>query len=120
MMARERKDYFYRKAKSEGYRVKAETPGKMPLVVRAFNLSGQPEEVTLNLSFSEAAAEVLDPQARRATIPAEGFVDVAWQVDLSGALAPSGHLAATIEATGKTSGRRASLQLDLSGGATRK
>jgi hypothetical protein len=100
-------------AKSEGYRVRAGTPGAMPLVVRVFNLSEQPQDLTLKLSFSQPAARVLDPDLHSAKVPARGSVDVAWQTDLAEALAGDARLEATVTAADGGSASLASLAIDL-------
>jgi len=100
-------------ATSEGYHMKARAPEKLPFAVRAFNLSAQPSDLDLELSFSQAAARVIGPPTSRVKVPAKGFVDVAWQADVSGAFAASGRLTATVTARAAAADRIATLEVDF-------
>ena len=85
--------------KSDGYHVLAESPSKLPLKVRVFNLSDKPRALTVKLALSRKPARVIGEEVRSMSIPAESFVDVSWQVDLTGAFAAIGRLEATVTAT---------------------
>lgn len=101
-------------AKSEGYRLLAEIPGKMPFVLRAFNLSAEPQKRSLALSFSRPVA--FDAEAVQSiTIPASGFADVRWDVDLSGAFAATGMLCATVRAQDADALPGETVEIDLKG-----
>ncbi len=102
-------------AKTEGYRFKAATPGKAALAVRVFNLSEQPRELTLELSFSPAPPEATVAQARKVIAPASGLVDVSWDVDLTGAFDADAHAAVQVTATDEAARTVASLVMDLFG-----
>jgi len=101
-------------AKSEGYRLKQESPGEMPLVFRVFNLSPKPRELRVELSFSRPGARVTGPATQPASVPAEASVDVAWQVDLGGAFAASEPLTARIRTIDEASQPVVKLEVDLS------
>ncbi len=101
--------------KSDGYRLLANAPGRLPLKVRVFNLSAQPRELTLKLAFSAASARLIGPQTRPANVPAEGFADVAWEADLSGTLAATARLEVTVTAAGKRGEPIAPLVISLAG-----
>ncbi len=104
-------------ARSEGYRLLAESPGRMPLVFRVFNLSTKPETQTLTLSFSQPV--VLETEAvQQATIPPQDSVEVRWNVDLAGALAATGTLRATLRAQGADARSGDMVEIDLSGDPT--
>ena len=100
-------------ATSNGYRMKAEKPGETALAVRVFNLSDESRDLSLELSFSQAAARLLGPATRPVSVPAEGFVDVTWPADLSGSFAATGRLQAEVTALDEKSHRIAALQIDL-------
>ncbi|NLS95939.1 MAG: hypothetical protein GXX96_27705 [Planctomycetaceae bacterium] len=101
-------------ARSEAYRLLAETPGKMSFAFRAYNLSSEPQKRTLVLSFSQPV--VLEAEAAQSvTIPASGFADVRWDVDLSGAFAATGMLCATVRTQGADAAEGESVEIDLKG-----
>ncbi len=101
-------------SKSEGYRLVAGTPGKMPFVFRAFNLSSKPQKRSLALSFSQPV--VFETEAvQKLTVPAAGFVDVRWDVNLTGAFVATGALRATLGSE-ETSAER--IEIDLAGNPT--
>jgi hypothetical protein len=102
-------------AKSEGYHVKAKAPAKMALTVRAFNLSEQPQDLTLKLAFSQPAARVIGPDTRAVSVPGEDSIDVTWQVDLNRALEAGKHVEARVNAADKAATAVASLAVDLLG-----
>lgn len=100
-------------AKSEGYRLLSEKPGKLPLCVRVFNLADQPHELTLELTLSQETARVIGAQTRPVKVPAEKSIDVTWEVDLSAALAASERLQITVTPAGKNAGPLAPLVIDV-------
>lgn len=104
-------------AKSEGYRLLAETPGKMSFVFRLINLSSQSQQRSLTLSFSQPVTMVTAP-AQDVTIPAEGYADVRWDVDLIGAFAATGLLRATVRTYGAGAQPGEMVEVDLSGNPT--
>lgn len=103
-------------ATSEGYRVKSQPPGKIPLGVRVFNLSTEPRDLKLALGLrskdSDSTSSTIPPDKRPVSVPAEGFVDVAWEVDLDEAFALTGHAEIRIVAD-EAAGKVASLAIDL-------
>ena len=98
-------------ATSNGYRLTGKSPEKLPLGVRVFNLSEEPHEMTLKLSCSHRAADAIGSATRSVKLPAEGFVDLAWELDLSRAFAETNHVTVTLTATGN--GRLGPLVLDF-------
>jgi len=86
-------------ASSEGYRIQASPAGKMPLVVRAFNLSEKPRQATLSLEFDPAAGTIGGAAARTVEVPPRASVDVPWETDLSGAFDRSDRLDVTVQAS---------------------
>ena len=104
-------------AKSEGYRLLAETPGKMPFVFRAFNLSAEPRKQSLTLSFSQPVTLERE-SVLQVTIPAAGHIDVRWNVDLTGAFASIGTLRATVRADGGDALPGDTVEIDLTGNPT--
>ena len=102
---------------SEEYRLLTETPGKMPFAFRVFNLSSKPQRRSLALSFSQPVACETD-DVQRVTIPAEGYVDAHWNVDLTGAFAATGMLRATVRAEGSAAKPGEMVQIDLTGNPT--
>ena len=100
-------------AKSAGYRLEQETPGPLPLVFRVFNLSQEPRELRVELSFSRPGARVTGPATQSASVPAEGSVDLAWQVDLAGAFAASEPVTAKVRALDDASQVVGVLEIDL-------
>lgn len=101
-------------AKSDGYRLKQETPGKMPLVFRVFNLSPKPRQLRVELSFSRPSVRVIGAAVQPASVSAEGSVDVAWQVDLAGAFAVSEPLGVKVRALDEASEPVVGLEIDVS------
>ena len=71
------------KPETAGYRVVGETPGKSRLAVRAFNLSEQPAEFRLALDAGDAPVRVSGENPCAVRVPAAGFADAVWEVDLS-------------------------------------
>jgi hypothetical protein len=70
---------------SAGYRLKAPLPEKIRLVTRVFNLSGKDEELAFCMGTGAGESRPGEPQQRRQAIPANGFADISWDVDLRGA-----------------------------------
>ena len=81
---------------------------RLPLKVRVFNLSAQPYDLTLELTFSPKSARLIGPAVGyplgAANVPAEGFADVAWEAELGEALKAAGRLEVTVTAQGKPAG----------------
>jgi len=100
---------------AKGYRIKAVPPGKVSLAVRAFNLSGEARELTLTLALSRQEARVVGEASRTLAVPAEGFADATWQVDVADAFATADWLGATVTAAGEGVGRVLPLALDFTG-----
>jgi hypothetical protein len=98
---------------SEGYRFRADPPKKMPVAVRVFNLANQPRELKLRLSFHEKEVPIVGPNPQQAKVPAEGFVDVRWEADVSIASAPSKGLRVIVTAQSEGDPRPATLAFDL-------
>jgi len=79
--------------KPEGYRIKAVPAGRQRLRVRVFNLSDGLRELALRL---DVAGEALAEQ--KVVVPAKGFADVEWVLDLSDAFAAADVVTATVTA----------------------
>lgn len=103
--------------KSEGYRLFTETPGKTPFVFRLFNLSSEPQQRSLTLSFSQSVDFITAP-VQRTTIPAKGHVDLRWDVDLTDAFAATGLLHGTVHTQGANAKPGETVEIDLSGNPT--
>jgi hypothetical protein len=98
-------------ARTDGYHLAAKTPHPqagarqagtpLPLKVRVFNLSTEPRELTLELTFSSTSVRVTDKPTRPVKVPAEGSADVMWEADLGEALAAGGRLEVTVSAQPK-------------------
>ena len=107
-------------AKSEGYRVKAQPPGKVSLTVRVFNFSEDPLDLKLEAWLEHGLrppnrSRTAIPDPRAVSVPPESFVDVGWELDLGEAFAATGHAAVEVLAADAASNRVASLAIDLSG-----
>ena len=110
-------------ANSAGYRVRAVASGKTSLIVRVFNLAGEPRELKLEARLehggaSSAASRAKRPEGRVVHVPGEGFLDVDWEIDLGTAFAASGHARVEVLASDRASQQVASLAIDLRGQAT--
>lgn len=106
-------------AESEGYRVKARSPGKTSLAVRVFNLAGEPRDLKLDARLDDRAiSRGIPPVGRVVHVPAEGSLDVDWETDLSSAFAATGRATVEVLATDRASRQVTSLTIDLSGEAT--
>lgn len=88
------------KAETAGYRLLSQEPDKLRMVVRAFNLAQQPADLCLALDFGEAAGRVLSENPCAVKLPASGFADAAWDVDLSAAFTRHNEIAATVRPAG--------------------
>jgi hypothetical protein len=96
-------------SKTDGYHLAPKKPGqpsvgtvsRLPLRVRVFNLSGQPHELALEMTLSAKSARVIGPAARPVNVPAEGFVDLAWEAELGEALKATDRIEVTVAARGK-------------------
>lgn len=78
-----------------GYRVRATPAGKLQFRVRAFNLSDQPQRITLQL---KAEAIKTTSEAKVVVdLPADGNGDAVWDLDFSGAFAATNRAKATVE-----------------------
>jgi hypothetical protein len=81
-----------------GYGLPSESPATLPIVVRVFNLDAQAHDLPLTLTTDDR--RTIDTQPRAAKIPAQGFADVTWTVDLHKALGQSDRLRAVVSASG--------------------
>jgi len=106
------------RAGSDGYRLKGPAPEKLPLVVRAFNLSGEPLDLALEAACEPAVARILAQPGREMNVPARGHTDVTWQVDLRDAFAAGNHARVTVRARAAKGSPADTLSLDFSGEAT--
>lgn len=104
-------------ATSEGYRIRTELPEKMPLRVRAFNLSDRPHSLVLapKLLRGQAQAPAGALGAQKVNVAAGSWADVAWETDKRGVLTAGGRLGVTVTATGPTAGHVLPLHVDVSG-----
>jgi hypothetical protein len=86
--------------KSEGYRIKASPAGKMPLVVRVFNLSDTPWKAKLGLDI--VARELHQPVSveRPLSVPPWSSMEVKWDVDFSAMFAKDRRVKAIVRAGG--------------------
>jgi hypothetical protein len=106
------------KPQSEGYRLLEPPAEKMPLTVRAFNLSDQPSELTFKFTLPNAATGIPVVTSITGNVQAQGLADVIAAVDLRDAFAKSDRVTITVTAEGKDAGRIAPLSVDLLGEAT--
>ncbi len=106
-------------SKTDGYHLKTKTAKRLPLRVRVFNLSSQPQELTLKLALSAKSARLIGPQTRPAKLAAEASTEVTWEADLTGALAATERLDVSVTAQGKGAGSITPLVISLVGGAAR-
>jgi len=67
---------------ARGYRITPETAHDFPLHVRIHNLAATPLACTPTLCLPGQAGR----EAQRVTVPARGYTDIAWQLDVSPAL----------------------------------
>jgi hypothetical protein len=88
------------KAETAGYRLVNQEPGELRVVVRAFNLAQQPADLRLALDFGEAAGQMLSENPCAVKVPASGFADAAWDVDLSAAFTRHNEIAVTVRPVG--------------------
>ena len=75
-----------------GYHLVHEPAGATRLVVRAFNLGSEPAEVRLALQVGGARQRVRSENPCVLQVPAAGFSDAAWDVDLTDAFAADDRL----------------------------
>ena len=106
------------KPETAGYRVVGETPGKSRLAVRAFNLSEQPAEFRLALDAGDAPVRISGENPCAVRVPAAGFADAVWEVDLSDAFARSDQISVTVRPTGDVPERTLPLAVTLIGQPT--
>jgi hypothetical protein len=105
-------------ASSGGYRVKQAPADTLRFTVRVFNLSDAPRTASLEL----AGAALLERKSsgerqRRLVVPAKGFADMLWVVDVGDALAKTGRT--TLTATAREGEQEAvKLAVDLRGEAS--
>jgi uncharacterized membrane protein len=95
----------------DGYGLPAESPATLPIVVRVFNLDAQAQDLLLTLTLATDDRRTIDVQSHPAKIPAQGFADLTWTVDLHKALAQSDRLRAVVTAAGQA----APLAIDFMG-----
>ena len=84
----------------DGYGLPAESPATLPIVVRVFNLDLQAHDLLLTLTLATDDRRTIDAQSHAAKIPAQGFADLTWTVDLHKALGQSDRLRAVVTAAG--------------------
>ncbi len=86
LIARYEFDAHHVQPTSEGYRLKAGTPEKLPFRVRLFNLADRPAEVAAELELS--AGKVLGQATRTVEVGPRGTAELQWDIVLAGALGP--------------------------------
>jgi len=101
-----------------GYRLMSENPGKTRLVVRAFNLGDQPANLPLVLHLADAAAQIGGENPCAVRVPAAGFADAAWDVDLTAAFARDDPLAVTVRSVAAAAPETLPLAVTLIGSPT--
>ncbi|MHC4403209.1 MAG: hypothetical protein ACYTG0_26405 [Planctomycetota bacterium] len=105
--------------KSDGYHLKGETDEPIPMVVRVFNLSEVPRDVALRLVFRQGGKHVIDVEKEhKVRVPAEGSVDVAWEINPLEEQPAAGRRVAVATASYGEQGHatsQATLQIDLIG-----
>lgn len=106
------------KAETAGYRLLSQEAGKLRVVVRAFNLSLQPAVLRLALDFGEAAGRVLSENPCAVKVPASGFADAAWDVDLSAAFTRHNEIAVTVGPAGDAAQQASPVVVKLIGKPT--
>jgi hypothetical protein len=106
------------KPETAGYRVVGEAPGKARLAIRAFNLGEQPAEFRLVLDAGEAPVRISGENSRAVRVPAAGFAEADWEVDLSEAFALSDHIKIVVRPTGDVPERTLPLAVSLIGQPT--
>ena len=106
-------DSEYVAPKTEGYRLVAEKPGKAPFVFRVFNLSSKDLKRSIRLTFLHPEKFEWE-DVQEATIPAQGHVDVHWNVDLAKAFAATGTLTARVSTVEEGSEADEFVEIDLS------
>jgi hypothetical protein len=106
------------KPETAGYRVLGEAPGKSRLAVRAFNLGERPAEFRLALDAGDAPVRIAGENSRAVRVPAAGFAEAVWEVDLSEAFALSDHLRLVVRPTGDVPERTLPLAVSLIGQPT--
>lgn len=90
--------------KAEGYRIKADQAGKMPLAVRLFNLSDESQNVLPGIfSMVEGKLEPIDNRPKL-TIDPKSSVDSSGDVNLSRLIAKDGRVKVVIRAGGPFAG----------------
>ncbi len=106
------------KAETAGYRLVNQEPGKLRVVVRAFNLAQRAADLRLELDFGEAAGRVLSENPCAVKVPASGFADAAWDVDLSAAFTRHNEIAVTVRPAGDAAQQASPLVVTLIGEPT--
>lgn len=106
------------KAETAGYRLVSQEPGKLRVVVRAFNLSQQAADLRLALDFGQAAGRVLSENLCAVKVPASGFADAAWDVDLSAAFTRHNEIAVTVRPAGDAAQQASPVVVKLIGERT--
>ncbi len=101
-----------------GYRVRGETPGRLKLTARAFNLGEQAAEFRLTLDVGEAPVRVLGDSSCAVRVPAAGFADAAWEVELSDAFAVRDEINMVVRPAKEAPERTLPLAVTLIGQAT--
>lgn len=101
-----------------GYHVVHEPPGATRLVVRAFNLGSAPTELRLALQLGELAERVRGENPCVLQLPASGFADAAWDVDLTDAFAADDRLEVRVRPVGPAPPGTLPLAATLLGSAT--
>ncbi len=98
---------------SEGYRFRAETPRKMPIAVRVFNLAKERRDLALSLRFHQQEPLISGPDPQRIQVPAEGFVDVRWEAHFSAAMPQAKTLRVIVTAQSDGDPRPVTLDFEL-------
>jgi hypothetical protein len=106
------------KPETGGYRLVEESPGQARFTVRAFNLGEQPANFRLSLDFGDAAARVSSENPCAVRVPAAGFADAGWDVDLTEAFTRHDQVEATVRPVGEVPERTLPLAVTLIGEPT--
>ena len=98
-----------------GYTVNRLKTGKLPLTVRAFNLSDQPLALRLVASSARFGTRWISSQQQAIDVRAQASADARWSVDLSGVLTEAGSVRLLVRAEGPGAGKVVPLSIELLG-----
>jgi hypothetical protein len=101
-------------AKTDGYEVSMASRTSFPFTFRLFNLSSQPQQRDYCISASQPIV-VEDQVNKTVSLPAKGYRDLTWHIDLRQSFTATGHATLSVTSAASETSVLEQVEIDLTG-----